>query len=113
MPTIMNLTFDPATRTLTCTSTRSPATNVTWMREGVELTTDGTVYTATQSVTNRRESTYANMLTIATVDDTTVGTYSCSVTNTLGTAQTMSVEVTPGESMKYKQLVFVVKVIQV
>ena len=101
MPTIIGLTFDPDTRTLTCTSTGSPATIVTWMREGAVLTIDGTVYTATQDVTNRRASTYANMLTITTVDDTTVGTYSCSVENTLGTSQTMSVEVIPGESMKY------------
>ena len=98
-PTIMGLTFDPITMTLTCISTGSPATIVTWIREGEELTTNGTVYTATQAVTNRRESTYENVLTIATIDATTVGTYSCSVENTLGTSQLMEVEVTPGELM--------------
>ena len=96
----MGLIFDPATRTLTCTSTGSPATSVTWMREGEELTIDGTVYTATQTVTNRRESTYENVLTITVLDVTTVGTYSCLVENTLGTSQTMSVDVAAGESMR-------------
>ena len=95
----MDLTFDPATRTLTCTSTGSPATTVTWLREGTVLTIDETVYTATQDVTDRRASTYENVLTIAAVDDTTVGTYSCSVENTLGTSQTMEVEITVGESI--------------
>ena len=69
------------------------------MREGQELTIDGTLYTATQTVIDRREFTYENMLTIAAIDASTVGTYSCSVMNTLGTSQTVEVEVPAGESL--------------
>ena len=90
-PTISDLEFDAASRTLTCTSTDSPATNVTWTRDGdtltmdgVTLTVDGTTYSMTQNVTDRRTSTYENVLTIGSEVTNIVGNYTCTVSNALG-----------------------------
>ena len=91
-PTVTSLNFDPVGVVLTCISTGSPATIVTWMREGEELTIDGTVYTATQTVTNRRESTYENVLT-SNVMKFTAGVYSCRVENALGISEPMSLKI--------------------
>ena len=89
-PTVSSLTYDSDARTLTCTSTDSPATNVTWTRDGVTLTVDGTTYSMTQTVTDRRASTYENVLATRDISGTYV--YSCLVRNALGDSNTMSVE---------------------
>ena len=62
----------------------SPATTVSWMKDGQPLTTDGSsYYTLTQTVTDRTTSTYSNVLTVR--EGTAVaGTYNCTVTNDLG-----------------------------
>ena len=66
---------------VTCVSTGSPATNVTWRRNGQPLTIDGSRYQLTQTVTNRSLSTYENVLTISDIDRCS---YTCTVTNALG-----------------------------
>ena len=75
-PTISDLEFDASSRTLTCTSTGSPATNVTWTKDGVTLTmdgdtltVDGLTYSMTQTVTVRGSSTYENVLTLPATGD--------------------------------------------
>ena len=73
-PIISNLTFDVVSLTLTCTSTGSPATNVTWTLN--DATVDGIT---TLSVTDRQTSTYSNTLTIAVP-----GNYTCHISNALG-----------------------------
>ena len=85
-PTISNLTYNYLHRTLTCESTGSPATTVSWMKDGLLLTTDGsTGYTLTQTVTDRPSSTYSNVLIVSeTVTGGVAGTYTCTVTNDLG-----------------------------
>ena len=85
-PTVMSLTYQEESRTLTCVSTVSPATTVSWMKDGQPLTTDGSSYfTLTQTVTDRTTSTYSNVLTVS--EGTGVaGTYNCTVTNDLGSA---------------------------
>ena len=85
-PTISNLTSSHIHRTVTCESTGSPATTVSWMKDGSLLTTDGsTGYTLTQTITNRSSSTYSNVLTVSEkVTGGMAGTYTCSVTNDLG-----------------------------
>ncbi len=85
-PSITSLTFDPDSITLTCTSTGSPATTVTWMKNGSPLVIDGTTYSMEQTVTGRNTSTYDNILTIANVSDDVVGNYTCTVGNALGNA---------------------------
>ena len=69
---------------LTCISTGSPATNVTWMRDGQPLTLNGRTYQMTQTVTNRRDTTYENVLTINAVSGIYRRTYTCTVLNALG-----------------------------
>ena len=97
-PTISDLEFDASSRTLTCTSTGSPATNVTWTKDGVTLTmdgdtltVDGLTYSMTQTVTVRGSSTYENVLTLPATGDIS-GMYGCLVRNALGDSNTMSVE---------------------
>ena len=84
LPTISNLEFDPTANSLTCISTGSPATTVTWMRDGQALTIDGSTHQLIQTVTNRRESTYENVLTINDRLSTVGHIFRCTVTNTLG-----------------------------
>ena len=43
-PSISFLTYDEDSRTLTCISTGSPPTRVVWMKDGSNLTTDGSHY---------------------------------------------------------------------
>ncbi len=91
-PSITRLTFDPdsITNTLTCTSTGSPATTVTWMKDDSPLVIDGTTYSMEQNVTGRNTSTYDNVLTI--VDSgSSIGTYSCEVSNALGSSGAVSI----------------------
>ena len=80
-PNITSVTHEAETSHLTCVSTGSPATNVTWRRNGQPLTIDGSLYQLTQTVTNRSLSTYENVLTISDIDRCS---YTCTVTNALG-----------------------------
>ena len=86
VPTISDLTYNHVNRTLTCKSTGSPATTVSWMKDGLLLTTNGsTGYTLTQTVTNRSSSTYSNVLTVSeTATNGVTGTYTCTVANDFG-----------------------------
>lgn len=71
--------------TLTCTSTGSPATTVSWLRDGLPLTIDGSTFQMTQTVINRRAATYENVLIINDVQANIVDhTYTCTVANVLG-----------------------------
>ena len=95
-PTVNNpLLFTPGSpSTVTCISTGSPATTVTFMRGSTtvgplrdreSVVVVGDTYELAQSVTNRRESTYENVLTIN--DDLAnlmSDTFTCTVANALG-----------------------------
>ncbi len=85
LPSIDSLTFDPDSFTLTCTSTGSPATIVTWMKDGSPLVIDGTTYSMEQTVTGRSTSTYDSVLTIGD-SGSRFGTYTCEVSNALGSS---------------------------
>ena len=65
------------------------------MKDGQPLTTDGSsYYTLTQTVTDRASSTYSNVLTVSEgAPGGVAGTYTCTVTNELGSD---SSEVTVG-----------------
>ena len=63
----------------------SPATTVSWMKDGQPLIIDGSIYHLTQTITDRASSTYSNVLTVSEIAPSGVaGTYSCTVTNELG-----------------------------
>ena len=82
---ISTLTYQEEDRTLTCVSTGSPATTVSWMKDGQSLSIDGSTYQLTQTVTDRASSTYSNVLTVSETAPTGVaGTYTCTVSNDLG-----------------------------
>ena len=84
--TQLGFTYGPISSNLTCISTGSPATSVAWMRDGQPLTIDGTTYQLTQTVTNRRMSTYENVLMInIAISDIIEHTYTCTIINALGT----------------------------
>ena len=87
LPTIMDIVYDEDSRSVRCISTGSPATVVSWMKDGVIIDESSTDYTLTQTITNRATSTYNNILTVNVgATGGVAGTYICNVTNDLGTA---------------------------
>ena len=86
-PSITHLwfTYGPTSSNLTCISTGSPATNVIWMRDGQPLILNGSTYQLTQTVADRRLSTYKNVLIINRATSDIIGnTYNCTIINALG-----------------------------
>ena len=99
-PSISYLTYDEESRTLTCISTGSPPTRVVWMKDGSYLTTDGSSlhYSLSQTITNRSSSTYFNVLSVRqSAPGGVAGTYTCKVSNDLGSAS-MTVVAVGGSS---------------
>ena len=101
IPNITNplvFTPEPSSSTLTCTSTGSVATNVTFsrdgttvgpLRDGESMEFGGVTYQLAQTVTNRAQSTYENVLTINQPLANIIGsTFTCSVENTIGVSPT-------------------------
>ena len=80
--------FDSSTVwfSLSCTSTYSPPTTVVWTKNREVITVDGDVYNTTQTVTDRVSSTYENVLMIDDDYVNIIGTYSCTVGNSIGTS---------------------------
>ena len=67
---------------VTCVSSGSPATSVTWMKDGQPLNTNGSSnYTFSQEITDRAASVYTNVLVVSRM---TTGNYTCIVANDLG-----------------------------
>ena len=84
-PNITSLTYHKENRTMDCISTSSPATRVTWMKDGQPLTIDGSSqYSFSQTLTGRSTSTYLNVLSISETVQRVAGTYTCTVSNDLG-----------------------------
>jgi len=85
-PNVISVTYQEEAHTLTCVSTGSPATTVSWGKDGVPLSIDGSTYQLTQTITDRVSSTYSNVLTVSETAPTGIaGTYTCTVSNDLGT----------------------------
>ena len=67
------------------------------MKDGSNLTTDGSHYSLSQTVTDRAASTYSNVLTVKqSAPGGVAGTYTCTVSNDLGSVNMTRVAV--GES---------------
>ena len=107
MPSIINpLVFNPGSSfsTLTCISTGSVATTVTFtrdnttvgpLRDGESIELDGATYQLTQMVTDRSLSTYTSLLIIMQALSEVVGhNYTCTVVNVLGSATSEEFEFT-------------------
>ena len=83
-PTITDLTYHEESGSVRCVSTGSPATTVSWMKDGLPID-DSTGYTHTQTVTDRANSTYSNVLRVSEgAPGRVAGTYTCTVYNELG-----------------------------
>ena len=93
-PNVTNLTFDDQSRTLTCTSTGGPATNVTWRRDGVVITLNAT-HQQTKRLVDTVKGTYQTVLTINSSVGQIMGTYNCTVENVRGVSS--ETVVVPGE----------------
>ena len=96
-PSVIGLTFDDQSRTLTCTSTSGPATTVTWRRDGVVIPLN-TAFQQTKKLVDSVNGTYQTVLTI---DPSVgwrdiVGTYNCTVENDRGVSS--ETVVVPGET---------------
>ena len=73
--------IDPPVFTLTCTSTGGPATTVTWMRDGTQLS-DNAQHDFSQVVTDAESATYDNKLTVTGRNTgRNTGQYRCAVSN--------------------------------
>ena len=84
-PTISSLTYQEENCTLTCVSTGSPPTVVSWMKDGENITIDGHHFSLSQTITDRLSSTYSNTLTVREgVTGGVTGIYNCRVSNVLG-----------------------------
>ena len=102
VPSITNplvFTHGSPSSTLTCTSTTSIATTVTFMRDGNAINglvrdgdsaiVNGVTYQLSQTLTNRTQSTYDNVLTITEPLSSLAGSnFTCQVENVLGASQT-------------------------
>ena len=94
----MDIVYDEDSRSVRCISTGSPATVVSWMKDGVIIDESSTDYTLRQTITNRATSTYNNIVTVNEgAPGGIAGTYICTVTNDIGTATDQTVAV--GELM--------------
>ena len=94
-PIVTSLTFDDQSRTLTCTFTGEPASNVTWRRNGVVITLNAT-HQETKSLVDAVNGTYQTVLTINSSVGQIVGTYKCTIKNIRG--ESFKTVYVPGES---------------
>ena len=96
-PIVTSLSYNDQSRTLTCTSTGGPATNVTWRRDGVVITLNAT-HQQTKRVVDPVNGTYQTVLTIdpSVGQSDIVGTYNCTVANDRG--ESSETVVVPGET---------------
>ena len=76
--------------TLNCVSNDSPATIVTWTKDGEEVTADSATY---QTMRDGLTATYDSILEIQADADDLVGTYSCSVLNSAGQSNEESLDI--------------------
>ena len=78
--------------TLNCTSTGSPASAVMWSKDGTLLhITDS--YQTTQIMADGGSATYYNLLTVNSEPQDLLGTYGCSVLNTIGVSNVATISV--------------------
>ena len=96
-PSVISLTFDDQSRTLTCTSTGGPATTVTWRRDGIVITLNDT-HQQTKRVVDPVNGILQTTLTIdqSVGQRDIVGVYTCTVENVRG--ESPETVVIPGET---------------
>ena len=85
VPCIEEMAYDISSHTLTCISSRSPATTVIWRKNGEVITDNGGRYKRTQviTITEIASSEYQNQL----IGDFNIAGITCQVSNTIGSSQ--------------------------
>ena len=85
--------------TLSCTTTGVPPTEVTWQKDGLNMTVHDNTTEMVKSITSRRSSTYSTSLLLYSDIDTVRGNYTCTAGNRLGTrtSQTLVIEGNSGK----------------
>ena len=80
--------------TLTLETRTAPPTEITWQRNGMNLTVDGSTVQMTLTVTNRGSSYFVSTLSINDDPDHVIGNYTVIVGNKFGqsTSSTISIE---------------------
>ena len=80
--------YNRASQTITCTTSGGPATDVTcnWFKdnEKITVTSSGGLYKHSQVISNTTSVTYENRLRIVDKSSKVAGTYTCEVTNPIG-----------------------------
>ena len=78
--------YNRASQTVTCTTSGGPATDVIWFKdnEKITVTSSGGLYEHSQVITNTTSATYENRLRIVDKSSKAAGTYTCEVTNPMG-----------------------------
>ena len=76
--------------TVTCTTSGTPPTSVTWTKNGVAISTNDSMYQFTQVLIDRNDTVYENLLTIKGVFEDAIGDYSCTAENSLGVSETVN-----------------------
>ena len=88
-PVIVNVKYglnSEGNYAVTCTTSGSPPTSVTWTRNGVPVSKDENVYKTIQILVDRNETIYENLLVISGSFEDVIGEYSCTVENSLETS---------------------------
>ena len=78
--------------TVTCISTKSPPTSVIWTKDGDVLAED-VIHKFSQTLVNRRASTYRNEITMDVNFAVTVAEYSCTIRNSFGLSNTLQTSI--------------------
>ncbi len=76
---------------LTCTSTGSPPTNIVWKKDGSIIAIDGSVFKLTQTILDRKSSTYESILMIDKQYVELLGVFTCTVYNSFGVSETETI----------------------
>ena len=75
---------------VTCITSGTPPTSVTWTRNGVVITVNESMYQSTQVLIDRNGTIYGSFLTINGTFEDAVGDYSCTAENSLGASDTVN-----------------------
>ena len=80
---------------LFCSSLNSPPTEILWGKDSQKLSLDSGSgrYKTNQMLVNRATSGYVSSLTMVGVLDDVMGEYSCTVVNSIGTSNTLSITI--------------------
>ena len=100
-PSATNLVYDNQSRTLTCTFTGGPATNVTWRKDGIVIT-----ITPNGTYQQNMRALHPHYQTVLTIDPALdqshiLGWYVCTVENSRGRSSVIVVVADNGELISH------------